>query len=89
MKKKDFTGLKAKTIKDLASLVQNKRTEAKKLKMEIAAGKSKNLKGYKSARRDIAQVLTVIREKQIIEKLEPKQEVKKEDKLKKKGGETI
>lgn len=69
MKKKELTGVKEKTIKDLNKLVFTKKLEAKKSKMNTVAGKVKNLREFKNIRRDIAQILTVIKEKQIFEKL--------------------
>lgn len=77
MKRKELIDLKSKEIKDLAKLAREKSHEAKKAKMEILAGKSKNLKVFKNLRRDIAQILTVVGEKQIMEKLQAKKEVKK------------
>ncbi len=79
MKKKDFTDLKNKTVKDLTKLVVEKNQAAKKTRMDIAAGKEKNLKAYKNLRRDIAQILTLVKEKQIMEKLQPKETKGKEN----------
>jgi len=83
MKIKDFTALKNKEIKDLLKLAEEKRVEAKKAKLNQLAGKEKNLKIFRNLRRDIAQINTLIREKQIIEQMTPKFEVKAEKKTKK------
>ncbi len=74
MKRKEFTGLRNKTIKDLEKLVREKKEESLKKKMEGVSGKDKNLKGYRNLRREIAQALTLIKEKQIIEELKSKSE---------------
>ena len=77
MKKKELTDLKVKTAKDLIKLAGQKSTDAKKLKLDILSGKEKNLKAYRNMRKDIAQILSVAKEKQIIEKLEAKKETGK------------
>jgi len=59
MKKKEFTDLR-------------KKLEAKKAKLNLISSKEKNLKIYRNIRRDIAQIETVIKEKQIIGKLQTK-----------------
>lgn len=82
MKIKDFTALKNKEIKDLQKMAQEKKLEAKKAKLSMVSGKEKNLKIYRNLRRDIAQVMTLIREKEILESLKPV-EVKEEVKEKK------
>jgi len=79
MKRKDLIGLRGKTIKDLKKLAYEKKTEATKKKMEIMGGKEKNLKSNRILMTEVAKILTLIREKEIIESLEPKEEVKKEE----------
>jgi ribosomal protein L29 len=78
MKRKDFIDLRNKTIADLVKMVSEKKFEAKKAKMSILAGKEKNLKAYRNLRRDIAQILTLIKEKEILEKLQSKEQKGKE-----------
>ncbi len=70
MKKKDIISLRTKTAKELAKIVYEKQTESTKKKMEIMGGKEKNLKAHKNLSREIAKILTLIREKEIIEKIE-------------------
>lgn len=70
MKKKEFNDLKKKEVKDLLKLNIEKKFEAKKAKLNMMAGKEKNLKIYRNIRRDIAQIETVIKEKEIIRNLE-------------------
>jgi ribosomal protein L29 len=80
MKRKDYTDLKEKTIKELVKLASAKKAEATKKKMEILGGKEKNLKLHRNLRAEVAKILTLIREKEILEKLAPKEEAKVEDK---------
>lgn len=77
MKRKDYTDLKGKTITELTKMISVKRTEAIKKKMQILAGKEKNLKLYRNLRAEIAKILTLVREKEILEKVQP--EVKSEE----------
>ena len=77
MKRKDFKELKGKTIKELVKLASDKKAEAVKNKMKVLGGKEKNLKVYRNFRREIAKILTLIREKEILEKVQP--EVKSEE----------
>ncbi|KKQ92053.1 MAG: coiled-coil [Microgenomates group bacterium GW2011_GWC1_39_7b] len=74
MKRKEFTNLKNKTLEDLTKLVREKKEESLKKKMNGVSGKDKNLKSYRNLRREIAQILTLIKEKQIIDKLKSKSE---------------
>ncbi len=76
MKAKEFKDLKTKDIKALSKLVHEKKLEITKKAMDIKSGKEKNLKAGMNLRREVAKILTLIREKQIIEKLEKRGEVK-------------
>jgi ribosomal protein L29 len=76
MKRKDFNEIKGKTIAELNKLVVEKRLIAGKKRLEILGGKEKNLKLHKNLRQEIAKILTLVREKEILEKLEPKEETK-------------
>lgn len=79
MKKKEFNDLRGKDIKDLKKLVVDKKLESEKAKMKIFGGKEKNLKLKKNLSSEIAKILTLIREKEIIESLQPKEEKGKEN----------
>ena len=72
MKIKDFKDIKSKELKDLKKVLSEKKKDAAKKRMEIFSGKDKNLKLSKNLRKDIAQILTLIREKEIMEKLNKK-----------------
>jgi len=77
MKKKDYTDLKGKTVEELIKMASTKKTEAVKKKMQILGGKEKNLKVYRNSRLEIAKILTLVREKEILAKVQP--EVKIEE----------
>lgn len=79
MKRKEFLSLREKSISELKKMVLAKKDDAEKAKMKILAGKEKNLKVRKNFAREIAKILTLIREKEIIESLEVKPETKKEE----------
>lgn len=86
MKRKDYTDLKGKTVADLTKMVSSKKTDAIKKKMQIMGGKEKNLKAYRNIRSEIAKILTLIREKEIVDELKVESEksiVNKEEKVKK------
>jgi ribosomal protein L29 len=70
MKRKEFIDLKSKDIKDLRRLATEKKRASTKAKMQISGGKEKNLKEYKNIRLEVAKILTLIREKEILEKLD-------------------
>jgi ribosomal protein L29 len=63
MKKKDLTDLRNKKINELEKLLSKKRNELINTYAKIKAGQEKNLKKAKNIRRDVAQILTIIREK--------------------------
>lgn len=72
MKRKDYQDLKGKTIKELLKMAAIKKGEATKKKMQIMGGKEKNLKLYRQIRLEVAKILTLAREKEILEKLQTK-----------------
>jgi ribosomal protein L29 len=76
MKRKDYNELKGKTVQELVKLASNKKNESIKEKMKILGGKEKNLKVHRNLRAEVAKILTLAREKEILEKLQPKAEVK-------------
>ncbi|HKB88451.1 MAG TPA: 50S ribosomal protein L29 [Patescibacteria group bacterium] len=70
MKIKEFKDLRTKDLKTLKKMAQETKLKASKKRMEIMGGREKNLKATNNLRHDLAQILTVIREKEIIEKLQ-------------------
>lgn len=67
MKKKDLTDLRNKKTNELEKLLAKKRNELVNTYAKIKAGQEKNLKKAKNIRRDVAQILTIIREKELLE----------------------
>lgn len=76
MKKKEFNDLREKSVKDLKKIVVEKKLEEKKVRMNMYGGKEKNLKVGRILRTEIAKILTLVREKEIIESLQVKEEGK-------------
>lgn len=63
MKQKELQELRTKTAEELTAMVAQKRVELAKIKAELATGRHKNIKIVKNLRRDVSQMLTVLREK--------------------------
>lgn len=61
MKIKELKELKTKEAKDLISLVSKKKVELIKNQVKIAGGAEKNLKKSWNLRKEIAQILTLIK----------------------------
>lgn len=72
MKKTEFKNLKTKKIEELKKLVRPKKLEITKTLAKIAGGQEKNLKKARNLKRELAQVLTIIKEMEIMSKLESK-----------------
>lgn len=71
MKTKEFGSIKVKEIKELKTLVSKKKLEVIKIQVKMHSGKEKNLKKIWALRKEIAQVLTLIKEKEFLEKNKP------------------
>lgn len=63
MKIKEVKDLTTKTVKELEALVSKKKLELVKNTVKIAGGKEKNLKTAWLIRKEIAQIMTVIKMK--------------------------
>lgn len=63
MKIKELKSLKSEEIKKLEDLVSKKKLLLLKNAVKIAGGKEKNLKHAWSERKEIAQILTILKEK--------------------------
>jgi ribosomal protein L29 len=72
MKRKDYNDLKGKTVKELLKIASDKSLEATKKKMEILGGREKNLKLHRNLRSEVAKILTLIKEKEIVDQLKVK-----------------
>ncbi|MBU0569633.1 50S ribosomal protein L29 [Patescibacteria group bacterium] len=67
MKKKDLQNTRTKKIEALEKLAGEKKLEFIKIKLAMKVGKEKNSRKAKNLRREIAQILTIIREKELVE----------------------
>ena len=57
-----ITEIRDMNIEQLKKLVEEKRSQAVKLKFDISARQIKNNRQYRAVRKDIAQILTIIKE---------------------------
>lgn len=79
MKKKDFIQIKGLDIKELENKKKALKTEIADLVMDKNMKKLKDLKVVSKKKKEIAQILTVIRQKELLATLESKTR-KEEDK---------
>lgn len=77
MKKNEFSQVKGLSIKELIDKTKQIKKEIADLTLDKNMNKLKNLKTISKKRKDLARVLTVIKQKALLEKLE---ELKKETK---------
>jgi len=73
MKKKELTNIRSKKIQDLVKMVVEKKKEATMVYSKMKAGQEKNLKKGKNLKKDIAQIMTIIKERELSEKQESKE----------------
>lgn len=66
MKKKELQEVKGKTVLEVAKAVKEKRDQIPLLRLELKMGKHGNLRVVKNARRELAQLKTLLREKKAI-----------------------
>lgn len=62
MKIKELKKIRTKEIKELNTLLAKKRLELGKIQVKILSGKEKNLKAAKHTKKEIAQLMTIIKE---------------------------
>lgn len=67
MKTKEFGNLKIKEIKELKALIFKKKLELIKIQVKMHSGKEKNLKKIWALKKEVSQILTLIKEKEFIE----------------------
>lgn len=72
MKKGEFTQMKGLDLKELREKTKALREEIANLVLDKNMKKLKDLKMVSKRRKDLAQVLTVIRQKELLEELEAK-----------------
>lgn len=73
MKKKDIQDLRNKKIVELDKIVIKKRQESIMADVKTRTGQEKKIKKVKNLKREIAQILTIIREKQILKEVKKKE----------------
>lgn len=78
MKKNELKEIKSLEVKELLSKVNKTRQELIELKLDQ---KQKDKKAFFKKRKDIAQMLTILRQKQQIEELKVKSESKRLEKI--------
>ena len=67
MKKSELKKMREKKATKLNEVVVKKRLELLKVRADIKASRESNLKSAKNLRREIAQLLTLIREQELVE----------------------
>jgi large subunit ribosomal protein L29 len=72
MKKNELNEHKNKTLQELNDMVDGKKLEIIKVTMEIKAGKEKNFKKAGNLRKNLAQIKTIIKEKELANEKEEK-----------------
>lgn len=65
MKKKEIKELQLKTNEELKKMTDEAKAEIKKLTVEKNTGKQKNVNLVRNRRRDIARLLTIVRQKEL------------------------
>lgn len=66
MKKTDLKSWRGKKVEELKKVVIEKRLLTLKTMVKVKAGQEKNLKKAKNLKKELAQMLTIIRESEII-----------------------
>lgn len=72
MKKNEFAEIKKMDIKAVAQKVKKMKSEIAGLVIDKNMNKMTNLKLIKNKRRDIAQILTVLKQKNLLKEMEEK-----------------
>ncbi len=67
MKKKDYVSLRGKKADELKKSVREKKNELAGIAGKVKTGEEKNLKKMHNLRLEIARLLTIIREKELVE----------------------
>lgn len=68
MKRKELQTLRGKKIAELSKLVIEKKQEILTFSTKVKASKEKNLKKAKNLKKEVAQILTIIREIELSKK---------------------
>lgn len=75
MKTKELRSIINKSKAELEKTLSDKRTDLDKVRLDMSAGKEKNLKRLKSLRHEIAQLLTLLNQKKLVEAEKSKENV--------------
>lgn len=67
MKLKELNSLRAKDLKEINALINKKVSEIRQAEVKNKVSKEKNLKRIKMLRRDVSQIKTILREKEMAE----------------------
>lgn len=76
MKRNDFLEIKNLNIESLVEKIKVLKKEVDGLVFDKNIGKLKNLKSISKKRKDVAQMLTVLRQKQLLIELESNKDIK-------------
>lgn len=63
MKTEEIKKLRNKELREVETLLDKKRLDLAKFQVKILSGKEKNLKVVKAMKKEIAQIMTLIRER--------------------------
>lgn len=74
MKKEEVKNLRNKLTKDFVKMLSEKKRELTNVQASIYAGKEKNIKKARNLRVEIAEILTIKREKELMESETKKEE---------------
>lgn len=66
MKKKEIKVIQTKSVKELQASEKKAREELTRLKVELKAGKLKNIGLYIAKKSDFARIKTILKERQIL-----------------------
>lgn len=67
MKRKELKKIRTKSIEELHKQIGEEKHKLQELRMQLSLGELKDTQEVKKKRRDIAQILTIIYEKQLTE----------------------
>ena len=75
MKKRELVDVRKSEAKEIAGRVKEKKLELAKARVKIVSGEEKNVKKVTNLKKEIAQLLTILREKELVQ-VETKEETK-------------
>lgn len=74
MKKQELIDIKKMDPKSIAEKIKKTRKEFDGLQIDKNMGKLSNLKAYRLKKRDLAQMLTILRQKELLDQIKDKGE---------------